>query len=80
MRKRLLGEDHPNVANSLNNLASLYKSQGRFSEAEPLYQQALAMSKKFLGEEHPDTKIAKDNLRILTEEMTTTSETKADSK
>ncbi|MCC5637462.1 tetratricopeptide repeat protein, partial [Nostoc sp. CHAB 5844] len=29
--------DHPDVALSLNNLAELYRSQGRYSEAEPLY-------------------------------------------
>ncbi|MEH2321058.1 tetratricopeptide repeat protein, partial [Nostoc sp.] len=35
--KKRLGESHPDVATSLNNLASLYNSQGRYSEAEPLY-------------------------------------------
>jgi hypothetical protein len=30
MSKRLLGEEHPDVALSLNNLASLYFSQGRY--------------------------------------------------
>jgi tetratricopeptide (TPR) repeat protein len=29
-----LGEEHPDVATSLNNLASLYNSQGRFAEAD----------------------------------------------
>nr|WP_322681171.1 tetratricopeptide repeat protein [Nostoc sp. DedQUE03]MDZ7976637.1 tetratricopeptide repeat protein [Nostoc sp. DedQUE03] len=33
MRKRLFDCDHPNVASSLNNLAELYRSQGRYSEA-----------------------------------------------
>ncbi len=32
-----LGADHPAVATSLNNLAGLYESQGRYSEVEPLY-------------------------------------------
>ena len=32
-----LGENHSTVSSSLNNLASLYKSQGRYEEAEPLY-------------------------------------------
>ncbi|NDJ16033.1 tetratricopeptide repeat protein, partial [Myxacorys almedinensis A] len=40
--QRLYEGDHPTVAMSLNNLASLYDSQGRYSEAEPLYEQALA--------------------------------------
>ena len=29
-------------------------NQGRYSEAEPLYQQALELYKRLLGEEHPD--------------------------
>ncbi len=36
-----------------NNLAELYNFQGRYSEAEPLYIQALALRRKLLGEEHP---------------------------
>ena len=37
-RKELLGDRHPSVATSLNSLALLYKSQGRYEAAEPLYQ------------------------------------------
>jgi tetratricopeptide (TPR) repeat protein len=48
-----LGDDHPDVATSLNNLAGLYDSQGRYSEAEPLYQQALALRQRLLGDDHP---------------------------
>ena len=39
--ERLLGAEHPNTLVSLNNLAGLYESQGRYDEAEPLYQRAL---------------------------------------
>jgi len=42
------------VANSLNNLAQLYGKQGRYAEAEPIYQRALAIREKALGREHPD--------------------------
>ena len=35
-----VGPDHPDVATSLNNLASLYKTMGRDDEAEPLEQRA----------------------------------------
>ncbi|MHC5721313.1 MAG: tetratricopeptide repeat protein, partial [Nostoc sp.] len=43
MTKLLFAGDHPNVATSLNNLAVLYQSLGRYSDAEPLLNDALAM-------------------------------------
>ena len=65
MRKRLLGDEHPDVASSLNNLANLYDSQGRYTEAEPLYQQALEMRKRLLGDEHPSVASSLNNLAAL---------------
>ncbi|NJR15498.1 MAG: tetratricopeptide repeat protein, partial [Calothrix sp. CSU_2_0] len=41
------------LASSLNNLASLYRSQGKYEAAEPLYLQALELRKSILGENHP---------------------------
>jgi tetratricopeptide (TPR) repeat protein len=55
IRKARLGEQHPDTATSLNNLAGLYQAQGRYDEAEPLYQQALAIMRERLGEQHPYT-------------------------
>ena len=55
MRQRLLGDEHPDVATSLNNLAGLYKHQGRYSDAEPLYCQAIGIAYEQLGERHPST-------------------------
>ncbi len=49
-----LGPEHPDVAISLNNLARLYTGQGRYAEAEPLIQRALAIWEKALGPDHPD--------------------------
>jgi tetratricopeptide (TPR) repeat protein len=43
----------------------LYRSQGRYSEAEPLYQEALALSKQLLGEAHPTVATSLNNLAIL---------------
>ncbi len=51
--KRLLGDEHPDVATSLNNLAELYRSRGRYAEAEPLYKKALKMLEQLLGAGHP---------------------------
>ena len=67
MYKKLLGEEHPSVATSLNNLAALYESQGRYTEAEPLFIQALEMWKKLLGPEHPNVATSLNNLAGLYE-------------
>ena len=37
IEKQVPGEKHPDYANSLNNLASLYKHMGDNAKAEPLY-------------------------------------------
>ncbi|MBD2675739.1 tetratricopeptide repeat protein, partial [Aphanizomenon flos-aquae FACHB-1416] len=65
LRQKLLGDDHPDVATSLNNLALLYYSQGKYKEAEPLYQQALNILEQRLGVDHPRTIIVRGNLEYL---------------
>jgi tetratricopeptide (TPR) repeat protein len=65
LRQKLLGDDHPDVAQSLNNLAGLYDSQGKYNEAEPLYQQALNIFEQRLGVDHPHTIIVRGNLEHL---------------
>ncbi|NER82600.1 MAG: tetratricopeptide repeat protein, partial [Leptolyngbya sp. SIO1D8] len=35
---------------SLNGLAGLYRDQGRYGEAEPLYQESLTIRREQLGE------------------------------
>ena len=63
--QRLLGQEHPNVASSLNNLANLYNSQGRYAEAEPLYLQALELSQRLLGQQHPHVASSLNSLALL---------------
>jgi tetratricopeptide (TPR) repeat protein len=57
--------DHPNIATSLNNLASLYHNQGKYSEAEPLYLDALEMRKRLFTGDHPDVASSLNNLASL---------------
>jgi tetratricopeptide (TPR) repeat protein len=64
IRKKQLGDNHPDTATSLNNLAGLYRSQGRYAEAEPLYQEALAIIKQQLGDNHPATASSLNNLAL----------------
>ncbi len=65
LTRRSLGGSHPDVATSLNNLAQLYRSQGRYSEAEPLYVQALDICERSLGVGHPSTIIVRSNYAIF---------------
>ena len=65
MRQRLLGEEHSDIATSINNLALLYHDQGQYSNAEPLLVQALEMRQRLLGEEHPDVATGLNNLAVL---------------
>ena len=51
--KTVLGLQHPQVAKSLNHLAELFCKQGRYEEAEPLYQSALEIRETLLGAQHP---------------------------
>jgi tetratricopeptide (TPR) repeat protein/pimeloyl-ACP methyl ester carboxylesterase len=60
-----LGEEHLDVALSLNNLADLYKFQGKYNQAEPLSLQALELYKGLLGEEHLAVALSLNNLAYL---------------
>lgn len=63
MDKKLLGEEHSMMATSLGNLANLYKDQGRFSEAEPLYEEALKILERAFGNQHMKTKTIRKELK-----------------
>jgi CHAT domain-containing protein len=65
IRRRVLGEKHPNFAASLNNLATLYQAQGDLAKAEPLYKQALEIHRQVLGEKHPNYATSLNNLAAL---------------
>jgi Tetratricopeptide repeat len=43
IREKALGPDHYLIATALHILAALYDHQGRYAEAEPLNQRALAI-------------------------------------
>lgn len=65
LRKRIMGENHPDYAQSLFWLSYLYKSQGKYDEAELLYTQALEIYEQRLGINHPHTNICRQYLEIL---------------
>jgi serine/threonine protein kinase/Tfp pilus assembly protein PilF len=62
IRRKLLGNEHPDVADSLNNLALALHAQGRLAEAETMYREALAIQKRLWGDRHPSVPDALHNL------------------
>ncbi|MGB6697833.1 MAG: tetratricopeptide repeat protein [Methylocella sp.] len=60
-----LGPEHPDTAQSLNNLALLLQNQGDLAGARPLHERALAIREKALGPDHPDTAASLNNLASL---------------
>jgi CHAT domain-containing protein/Tfp pilus assembly protein PilF len=65
IREKALGEDHPDVAQSLNNLAILDRARGRHAEAEAHYKRSLEIREKALGPHHPDVAQSLNSLAIL---------------
>ncbi|PSN77286.1 tetratricopeptide repeat protein, partial [filamentous cyanobacterium CCP4] len=65
LRRSLFGDEHEDIATSLNQAAISLKLQGRYGEAELLYQEALAMRKRLLGNEHSDVAQSLNNLAVL---------------
>jgi tetratricopeptide (TPR) repeat protein len=62
MYQRLYEEDHPDVADSLNNMGSVLKSLGNAKEALPYYKQALEMRQCLYEEDHPDVADSLNNM------------------
>src|SRR5262245_57989979 len=53
IREKVLGPEHADVAQSLNNLATLYRAQAQYAKAESFFQRALTIREKALGKDHP---------------------------
>lgn len=56
------GEAHPEVAMGMNNVAYVLQIEGKFDEAEEMYQAAYDMQRDLLGDDHPDIAMALNNL------------------
>ena len=67
--EKSLGENHPNVATALNNLATLLQATNRLGEAEPLMRRALAIFVDSLGADHPSSQMVAKNYRLLLESL-----------
>jgi tetratricopeptide (TPR) repeat protein len=69
MRRRLIpGGIHPDLDDSLNNLAFFLYEAGEYEETESLFRESLEINLQLLGEEHPDIAISMNNLAIVLED------------
>jgi CHAT domain-containing protein/tetratricopeptide (TPR) repeat protein len=62
IRRKVLGEEHPDTAMSYNNVGLNLQAQGQYAAAAEVYQKALDIQRKVLGEEHPDTARSYNNV------------------
>ncbi|KAJ2892346.1 kinesin light chain [Zalerion maritima] len=58
----------------MNNLASTYRNQGRWKEAEDLFVQVMETRKRVLGAEHPDRLTSMSNLAFTWHSLDRTEE------
>lgn len=65
MRQRVLGADHPDCAQSLNNLAALHCERRDYESAEQLYEKALEIRKRALAPDHPSLAYTLKHLAML---------------
>jgi eukaryotic-like serine/threonine-protein kinase len=77
-RRKLVGNEHPEVANSLLNLSGHLREHGKLPEAETAAREALAIRRKLHGNEHAEvaralvylTYVLRDQVKLAEAEAT----------
>jgi tetratricopeptide (TPR) repeat protein len=64
IREKVLGAAHPDTATTYNNIAMVYRNQGKYEQALEWYAKALPVCVKVLGLNHPKTKTVINNMEI----------------
>ena len=59
---RLLPDGHPDSCSSYNNLAANLNVQGKYAQAQVLFEKALEMCTRVLADEHPETTASYNHL------------------
>jgi len=65
IKESILGPDHPEAAISSHNLASIYQSLGRLSEARETLEKAIKIQEKTFGPNHPDLASSYNDLSLI---------------
>ena len=65
IRESVLGANHPDVARTLNSLATLYQDTSDYPRAEKLFRRSLSIEEGVFGKDHPNLAIAYGNLATL---------------
>ena len=65
IRLKKLGNDHPGVADTYNNMAEVLHTGAKYEEALAMYEKALSIKLKKLGDDHPDVAMAYNNMAIV---------------
>jgi serine/threonine protein kinase/tetratricopeptide (TPR) repeat protein len=69
LRRRVLGDNHPDTLSSMEDLTWAYREDGTFGKAEPIQLLIYAERRRALGEEHPQTLSALNGLAWLYEDQ-----------
>src|SRR5262249_19518268 len=69
IRRKALGEEHPDTAASYNNLADNLDSQAKYAEAGPPHQTAPDINRNALVDAHPATAASYNNLAAKLQDL-----------
>ncbi|HEY0910612.1 MAG TPA: CHAT domain-containing tetratricopeptide repeat protein, partial [Bradyrhizobium sp.] len=65
LEQKVLGQDHPNVAMALNDLAALYEAENKLGQAEELHQRSLRIREKLVGPDDPVLAQSLGNIAVV---------------
>lgn len=65
LRRHLLGDDHPDIANTLDSLGRTWQSSSHWQKARTCHEEALAIRRRFYGEQHPLTAESHTSLGLV---------------
>ena len=62
IRGRVLGQNHPDIATSYNNIGVIYSDKGDYDKALEYHLKAMEIRESVLGANHPDTAMSYNNI------------------